>query len=44
MAAAKAVVATKVGNISELAIDHKTGLLVESDDLASLGRGTLYPS
>jgi len=36
MAAGKAVVATNVGNISELVIDQKTGLLVESDDLSSL--------
>ena len=36
MAAGKAVVATNVGNIDELVIAHKTGLLVESDDLDSL--------
>jgi glycosyltransferase involved in cell wall biosynthesis len=36
MAAGRAVVASDVGNISELVSDKKSGLLFESDDLASL--------
>jgi glycosyltransferase involved in cell wall biosynthesis len=38
MLAARPVVATRVGSMPEAVIDHKTGLLIEKDDVAGLAQ------